>query len=127
MFLMATRTHIYKHTSIFLHEYHIYVYTLNITSLYLPNFSLSRKATSALDTTSEALVQSALTKAAVGRTTLVIAHRLATIQVYIYKHMLCTRQSDFLSVMFASPFFKFNFLDNILTYIHIYPFEPMCT
>ena len=39
-----------------------------------------RQATSALDTESEALVQEALDRAAVGRTVLVIAHRLSTVQ-----------------------------------------------
>ena len=38
------------------------------------------EATSALDATSEALVSEALARAAVGRTTLVIAHRLATVR-----------------------------------------------
>lgn len=38
------------------------------------------EATSALDTQSEALVQKALDKAAKGRTTLVIAHRLSTVR-----------------------------------------------
>jgi subfamily B ATP-binding cassette protein MsbA len=38
------------------------------------------EATSALDTKSEAIVQSALEKLSVGRTTLVIAHRLSTVR-----------------------------------------------
>lgn len=38
------------------------------------------EATSALDSESEAAVQRAITKAAEGRTTLVIAHRLATVR-----------------------------------------------
>jgi len=38
------------------------------------------QATSALDTTSEKVVQAALDKAATGRTTIAIAHRLSTIQ-----------------------------------------------
>ncbi|WP_411724496.1 ABC transporter ATP-binding protein, partial [Loktanella salsilacus] len=38
------------------------------------------EATSALDTKSEALVQEALEKLSVGRTTLVIAHRLSTVR-----------------------------------------------
>jgi subfamily B ATP-binding cassette protein MsbA len=38
------------------------------------------EATSALDTTSERLVQDALSDAMKGRTTVVIAHRLSTIQ-----------------------------------------------
>jgi hypothetical protein len=38
------------------------------------------QATSALDSTSEKVVQAALDKAATGRTTIAIAHRLSTIQ-----------------------------------------------
>ena len=40
---------------------------------------LSLQATAALDAASEAVVQRALDSAAVGRTTLVVAHRLATV------------------------------------------------
>ena len=38
------------------------------------------KATSALDTESESLVQEALNKLMIGRTSFVIAHRLSTVQ-----------------------------------------------
>lgn len=45
-----------------------------------PQVVILDEATAALDSTSEAAVQAALTEALVGRTALVIAHRLSTVR-----------------------------------------------
>src|SRR5699024_5321766 len=55
---------------------------LSIARMFLKNppILILDEATSALDTETEAAIQTALTELAIGRTTLVIAHRLATIR-----------------------------------------------
>ena len=54
--------------------------TLARALLRSPHLLLLDEATSSLDSTSEKLVQAALERAAKGRTMLVVAHRLATVQ-----------------------------------------------
>lgn len=51
---------------------------------------LEAQATSALDAESEGLVQQALERATAGRTVLVIAHRLSTVQGSDQARGLCT-------------------------------------
>ena len=46
----------------------------------MPKILILDEATSALDETSQSLVQQALDKAMVGRTSIVIAHRLTTVE-----------------------------------------------
>ena len=55
---------------------------LSIARMFLknPSILILDEATSALDTETEVAIQQALTEVAIGRTTLVIAHRLATIK-----------------------------------------------
>jgi ATP-binding cassette subfamily B protein len=70
-----------------------------------PPLLLLDEATSALDAQSERLVQSAFEQAMRGRTTLVIAHRLATVvgadRIIVLDHGRIVEQGDHASLMAA--------------------------
>ncbi|VDM45767.1 unnamed protein product [Toxocara canis] len=83
-----------------------------------PRILLLDEATSALDAESEIIVQNALKKASMGRTTIVIAHRLSTLrdsnQIIVFDHGRVAETGTFKSVL-------------LLCYVSsCYPSSAMC-
>ncbi|MEK6295959.1 MAG: ATP-binding cassette domain-containing protein, partial [Paraburkholderia tropica] len=74
-----------------------------------PPILLLDEATSALDAASERLVQTALDNAAQNRTTLVIAHRLATVQqadrIVVLEHGRIVAQGRHADLLESSPLY----------------------
>lgn len=68
-----------------------------------PRILLLDEATSALDGESEKVVQDALDKAAEGRTTIAVAHRLSTVHqadcIYVFEHSVVVESGDHAALM----------------------------